>query len=46
MSIKVAIVYHSGYGHTAVVAGHVAKGAGEVPGVEATLQGGGVRRAR
>lgn len=37
MSIKVAIVYHSGYGHTAVVAQHVAKGAGEVPGVEATL---------
>ena len=37
MSIKVAIVYHSGYGHTAVVAEHVAKGAGEVPGVEAAL---------
>ena len=37
MSIKVAIVYHSGYGHTAVVARHVAQGAGEVPGVEAAL---------
>ena len=37
MSIKVAIVYHSGYGHTAAVAQHVAKGAGEVPGVEAAL---------
>ncbi len=37
MSIKVAIVYHSGYGHTAVVAEHVAKGAGEVPGAETAL---------
>ncbi|MGO9984789.1 MAG: flavodoxin family protein [Rhodomicrobium sp.] len=37
MSINVAIVYHSGYGHTAVVAEHVAKGAGEVHGVEASL---------
>lgn len=29
----VAIVYHSGYGHTAAVAGHVAKGVASVPGV-------------
>jgi NAD(P)H dehydrogenase (quinone) len=34
---KVAIVYHSGYGHTAVVAEHVAKGAASVPGVAAHL---------
>lgn len=27
MSSKIAIVYHSGYGHTEVVANHVAKGA-------------------
>jgi multimeric flavodoxin WrbA len=33
----VAIVYHSGYGHTAVVAEHVAKGAASVPGVTARL---------
>ena len=37
MSIKVAIVYHSGYGHTAAVAEHVAKGARETAGAEATL---------
>jgi NAD(P)H dehydrogenase (quinone) len=37
MSINVAIVYHSGYGHTAVVAQHVAAGARSVPGVEASL---------
>ncbi len=37
MSIKVAIVYHSGYGHTAVAAKHVAIGAQEVPGVEVAL---------
>ena len=37
MSIKVAIVYHSGYGHTAAVAEHVAKGAAEAAGAEATL---------
>ncbi len=37
MTTHVAIVYHSGYGHTAAVAEHVAKGAGEVPGVEASL---------
>lgn len=29
---KVAIVYHSGYGHTAVIAEHVAKGAASVAG--------------
>jgi NAD(P)H dehydrogenase (quinone) len=33
----VAIVYHSGSGHTAVVAEHVAKGAGSLPGVTAKL---------
>lgn len=33
----VAIVYHSGFGHTAVVAEHVAKGAGSLPGVTAKL---------
>jgi NAD(P)H dehydrogenase (quinone) len=37
MSKKIAIVYHSGFGHTAVVAEHVAKGARAVPGVEAAL---------
>ena len=37
MSIKVAIVYHSGYGHTAAVAEHVAKGAAGVAGAEAVL---------
>ncbi|HEX9880924.1 MAG TPA: flavodoxin family protein [Hyphomicrobium sp.] len=34
---NIAIVYHSGFGHTAVVAEHVAKGAGSVPGVTARL---------
>ena len=29
----VAVVYHSGFGHTAVVAEHVAKGVAAVPGV-------------
>lgn len=33
----VAIVYHSGYGHTAVVADHVAKGVAAVPGVTAKV---------
>lgn len=33
----VAIVYHSGYGHTAVVAEHVAKGAATVSGTTVTL---------
>ena len=33
----VAVVYHSGYGHTAVVAEHVAKGAASVPGVSVRL---------
>lgn len=36
MSVKIAIVYHSGYGHTAVVAEHVAKGARDA-GAEVTL---------
>lgn len=34
---SVAIVYHSGFGHTAAVAEHVAKGVNSVPGVTATL---------
>ncbi|MEQ8822135.1 MAG: flavodoxin family protein [Sumerlaeia bacterium] len=34
---KIAIVYHSGYGHTAAVAERVLKGAQSVPGVEARL---------
>ncbi|MGE0856621.1 MAG: flavodoxin family protein, partial [Hyphomicrobiaceae bacterium] len=33
----VAIVYHSGYGHTAALAEHVAKGAASVPTVAAKL---------
>lgn len=33
----VAIVYHSGFGHTAAVAEHVAKGASSVPGVAVRL---------
>lgn len=33
----VAVVYHSGFGHTAAVAEHVAKGAATVPGVTARL---------
>lgn len=32
-----AIVYHSGFGHTAVVAEHVAKGVRSVPGASVTL---------
>jgi multimeric flavodoxin WrbA len=34
---NVAIVYHSGYGHTQAVADAVARGAGQVPGVKTTL---------
>lgn len=34
---KIAIVYHSGYGHTAKVAEHVRKGAAAVPGAKVTL---------
>ncbi len=34
---KIAIVYHSGYGHTEVQAQHVLKGAQSVPGVTASL---------
>jgi NAD(P)H dehydrogenase (quinone) len=33
----IAVVYHSGYGHTAVVAEHVAKGAAKVPGAAVKL---------
>lgn len=35
--VKVAIVYHSGYGHTEVQAKHVQKGASAVDGVKAVL---------
>jgi multimeric flavodoxin WrbA len=35
--LKIAIVYHSGYGHTEVQANHVYKGANSVDGIEATL---------
>ncbi|MFA5899550.1 MAG: flavodoxin family protein [Hyphomicrobium sp.] len=30
---RIAVVYHSGYGHTGVVAEHVAKGAAAAPGI-------------
>ena len=33
---KIAIIYHSGYGHTAFFANHVLEGAGSVKGVEFT----------
>lgn len=33
----VAVVYHSGYGHTAVIAEHVAEGAASVPGISVRL---------
>ena len=34
---KIAIVYHSGYGHTAKVADHVLEGANAIDGVDAKL---------
>ena len=34
MSLKIAVVYHSGYGHTDAVAEKVAEGAGSVEGVD------------
>lgn len=34
---KIAVVYHSGYGHTAAVAEHVAKGAASAPGASVQL---------
>ena len=34
---SIAIVYHSGTGHTAAIAEHVAKGAASVPGTTVTL---------
>ena len=34
---NVAIVYHSGFGHTAVVAEHIARGAAGVPGVSVRI---------
>ena len=37
-SVRVAIVYHSGYGHTARQAAAVAAGAAAVPGVQADLR--------
>jgi len=36
-NIRVAVVFHSGYGHTARQAAAVAQGAGAIPGVEAVL---------
>ena len=35
--INIAIVYHSGFGHTKVVAEHVAKGAASIAGTTANL---------
>lgn len=37
MSVRVAVVYHSGYGHTEVIAQAVAEGARSVEGVEVSL---------
>jgi len=37
MSTKVAVIFHSGYGHTQVVAEQVAAGAGSVDGVEVAI---------
>ena len=37
MSTKIAVVYHSGYGHTKVQAENVLKGVAGTPGVSATL---------
>ena len=37
MSNSLAVIYHSGYGHTKVVAESIVKGANAVDGVEATL---------
>jgi multimeric flavodoxin WrbA len=37
MSVKIAVVYHSGYGHTDVVAEKVAEGARSVDGVDVTV---------
>lgn len=34
---KIAIVYHSGFGHTKVVAEHIAKGAAAVPGAHVDI---------
>src|SRR5262245_54116728 len=36
-STRVAVVYHSGYGHTKILAEAVARGAGSVPGTEIAL---------
>lgn len=36
-STRIAVVYHSGYGHTKVLAEAVARGAGSVPGTEIAL---------
>ena len=37
MSVKIAVVYHSGYGHTDVVAENIVAGLNEVPGVAVTV---------
>jgi NAD(P)H dehydrogenase (quinone) len=34
---KIAVIYHSGHGHTEHIAGHVAAGARKVPGIEVSL---------
>ncbi len=36
-STRIAVVYHSGYGHTKVLAEAVARGAGSVPGADVAL---------
>jgi uncharacterized spore protein YtfJ len=35
--VSVAVVYHSGYGHTKAVAESVARGAGQAPGTKVAL---------
>lgn len=35
--VKIAVVYHSGYGHTKVVAEHVVKGIDSIPGMDVHL---------
>ena len=37
MSTSIAVVYHSGYGHTEVIAQAVAEGANSIDGVDVTL---------
>ncbi|NDH39172.1 MAG: flavodoxin family protein, partial [Gammaproteobacteria bacterium] len=37
MSTSIAVVYHSGYGHTEVISQAVAEGASSIDGVEVTI---------